>query len=54
MLLVFMASNIENLPLIKPLTIEDLCGPMKTATLGGARNFMLIIDDFSRKVWVYL
>ena len=32
----------------------DLCGPMKTTTLGGARYFMLIIDDFSRKVWVYL
>jgi transposase InsO family protein len=31
----------------------DLCGPMKNTTLGGARYFMLIIDDFSRKVWVY-
>ena len=32
----------------------DLCGSMKTTTLGGACYIMLIIDDFSRKVWVYL
>ena len=39
---------------ILELVHMDLCGPMKTTTLGGARYFMLIIDDFSRKVWVYL
>ena len=27
---------------------------MKTTTLGGAHYFMLIINDFSHKVWVYL
>ena len=31
-----------------------LCDPMKNATLRGARYFMLIIDDFSLKVWTYL
>ena len=39
---------------ILELVHMDLCGPMKTTTLGGACYLMLIIDDFSRKVWVYL
>ncbi len=40
----------------KPLEIvhSDVCGPMKTTSLGGARYFVMYIDDFSRKVWVYL
>jgi transposase InsO family protein len=40
----------------KPLEIvhSDVCGPMRTTSLGGARYFVPYIDDFSRKVWVYL
>jgi len=40
----------------KPLEIvhSDVCDPMKTTSLGGARYFVTYIDDFSRKVWVYL
>ncbi len=40
----------------KPLEIvhSDVCGPMRTTSLGGARYFVTYIDDFSRKVWVYL
>jgi transposase InsO family protein len=30
----------------------DLCGPMTTATPGGRRYFMLLIDDLSRYMWV--
>lgn len=30
----------------------DVCGPMETKSLGGARYFVCIIDDFSRKVFV--
>jgi transposase InsO family protein len=39
----------------KPLEIvhSDVCGPMRTTSLGGARYFVTYIDDFSRKVWVY-
>ena len=36
------------------LVHSDLCGPMKTASLGGAKYFVTFIDDFSRKVWIYL
>jgi transposase InsO family protein len=40
----------------KPLEIvhSDVCGPMRTTSSGGARYFVTYIDDFSRKVWVYL
>ena len=32
----------------------DLWGPSKVPTLGGEYYFLSIIDDYSRKVWVYL
>jgi hypothetical protein len=31
----------------------DICGPMKTISFSGARYFLLFVDDFSRKMWVY-
>ena len=33
---------------------SDLCGPMHVKSLGGAVFFLTFIDDFSRKVWIYL
>ena len=38
----------------KPLEIvhADVCGPMRTTSMGGARYFVTFIDDFSRKVCV--
>ena len=38
---------------ILELVHSDLCGPMKTRSLGGALYFVTFIDDHSRKVWVY-
>jgi transposase InsO family protein len=35
------------------LVYADLCGPFKTASLSGARYFLLFVDDFSRRMWVY-
>ena len=32
----------------------DLWGPAKVQTQGGNRYFLSIIDDYSRKVWIYL
>ena len=32
----------------------DLWGPAHTISLGGARYFLSLIDDFSRMVWVYV
>uniref|UniRef100_A0A803MSQ1 Integrase catalytic domain-containing protein n=1 Tax=Chenopodium quinoa TaxID=63459 RepID=A0A803MSQ1_CHEQI len=35
------------------LVNANLCGPMKTESLGGSRYFMLLTDDYSRMSWVY-
>lgn len=32
----------------------DLCGPITPHTQGGNRYFLLLVDDFSRYMWVYL
>jgi hypothetical protein len=29
----------------------DLMGPTRTASLGGKRNILVIVDDFSRYTW---
>lgn len=36
------------------LVHTDVCGPMQVASIGGARYFTTFIDDFSRKVYVYI
>ncbi|KAH9716240.1 hypothetical protein KPL71_021389 [Citrus sinensis] len=33
---------------------SDLWGPAQVVSLGGARYFLSIIDDFSRRVWIYV
>jgi transposase InsO family protein len=32
----------------------DFWGPYKTLTIGGSKYMLTIIDDFSRKSWIYL
>lgn len=31
----------------------DICGPISPPTPSGKRYFLLLVDDFSRKMWVY-
>ena len=31
----------------------DICGPMKTTSLGQQRYFIIFIDDFTRMTWIY-
>ena len=31
----------------------NLCGPMQTESIGGSFYFLMFIDDFSRKIWIY-
>ncbi|XP_014506332.1 uncharacterized protein LOC106766088 [Vigna radiata var. radiata] len=33
---------------------SDVCGPMQVETPGGNRYFLIFIDDWTRKCWVYL
>ena len=35
------------------LVHTDVCGPIKPSSFGKNRYFLLFIDDFSRKTWVY-
>uniref|UniRef100_A0A251VEZ8 Putative zinc finger, CCHC-type n=1 Tax=Helianthus annuus TaxID=4232 RepID=A0A251VEZ8_HELAN len=39
----------------KPLQLvhSDICGPMRTESIGGCKYFITFIDDFTRKTWVY-
>ncbi|XP_074328413.1 uncharacterized protein LOC141666321 [Apium graveolens] len=32
----------------------DICGPITPITTGGNRYFLLLVDDYSRVIWVYL
>ncbi|CAL9009189.1 unnamed protein product [Prunus brigantina] len=40
-------------PNVLDVMYSDVCGPMTTNTLGGARYFVTFINDHSRKVWAY-
>ena len=41
-------------PNILDLIYSDVCGPIDIETLGGNKYFVTLIDDASRKVWVYV
>ena len=32
----------------------DLCGPILPSTMGGNKYFLLLVDDFSRMMWIYM
>jgi hypothetical protein len=36
------------------LVHRDLCGPITPATHGGRRYFLLLVDDYSRYMWLQL
>ena len=43
-----------NLELQSPLELvyADICGPITPSTISGGKYFLLIVDDFSRLMWV--
>jgi hypothetical protein len=45
-------SNSHSIELLK-LVHMDLCGPMQTPTHGGAKYFVVFIDDYSQFTIVY-
>ena len=40
----------------KPLEVvySDVCGPLDSNSLGGNRYFLTFVDEFTRKIWIYL
>ncbi|CAJ2646460.1 unnamed protein product [Trifolium pratense] len=48
----------KSLPLRSANVLEvvhsDVCGPFDVKSLGGNRYFITFVDEFSRKLWVYL
>jgi hypothetical protein len=38
---------------ILDLIHSDICGPMSTPSLSGCLYYVIFIDDFSRKSWIY-
>ena len=49
----FKSSPPSRKPNVLDLVYSDVCGPMKTKTLGGSYYFVTFIDDHSRKLWAY-
>ena len=47
-------STIHNMKGILNYVHSDVWGPTKVASLGGMHYFVTFLDDYSRKVWVYL
>ena len=48
----FKSSQYSRKPNILELVHSDVCGPMKTKSLGGALYFVTFTNDHSRKIWV--
>lgn len=36
------------------LIYGDLCRPISPATIGGNKYFLLLVDDYSRMMWIYM
>ncbi|GKC56778.1 putative RNA-directed DNA polymerase, partial [Tanacetum coccineum] len=51
--LAFKSHSLFRMENILDLVHSDVCGPMKTKTLGGCSYIVTFINDHSRKVWVY-
>ncbi|BBH02187.1 transposable element gene [Prunus dulcis] len=49
----FQHGHAQRKPNVLDVVYYDVCGPMTTSTLGGARYFVTFIADHSRKVWAY-
>ncbi|CAL9021276.1 unnamed protein product [Prunus brigantina] len=46
----FQHGHAQRKPNVLDVVYSDVCGPMTTSTLGGARYFVTFIDDHSRKL----
>ncbi|CAL8169106.1 unnamed protein product [Prunus armeniaca] len=49
----FQHGHAQRKPNVLDVVYSDVCGPMTTSTLGGAKYFVTFIDDHFRNVWAY-
>lgn len=49
----FGSNSAINSKAVLDLVHSDICGPMRTTSLGGCKYFALFIDDFSRKIFIH-
>ncbi|RDY01197.1 hypothetical protein CR513_15500, partial [Mucuna pruriens] len=47
-------SNIPATKTLLKIVYSDVCGPMESVSLGGNHYFISLVDDFLRKLWIYL
>lgn len=50
----FGSYTLERSTAVLDVIYSDVCGPIDTVSLGGNKYFVSFIDEFSRKIWVYL
>ena len=50
----FLVDGVTRATKLLELVHFDVCGPMKTTSIGAAKYFVTFNDDFSRKIWIYL
>lgn len=51
---VMFGTAIYNTKGILDCVLSDVCGPTRTTSLGGMHYFVTFVDDFLRRVWVYM
>ncbi|BBH02338.1 hypothetical protein Prudu_012875 [Prunus dulcis] len=51
--MLFQKIKLKRASKVLELVHVDLCGPMRNESVARNRYFMLIIDDFTRMIWVY-
>lgn len=59
-----LAGKQTRLPFVKSIQLRaqhvldvvssDICGPFEVLSLGGSKYFITFIDEFSRRIWLYL
>jgi hypothetical protein len=49
----FLSSNNRSKEILDLIHL-DVCGPMRVKSLGGSLYYVIFIDDYSRKTWLYI
>lgn len=50
----FLSDKVTRVGKVLEIVYFDVCGLMKTTSIGGVNFFFTFINDFSRKIWVFI